>query len=127
MEIRFRGTRTSIKTDAYVFGKRVKHIEIVVEGENDVTEKFLQEEYALHLEKAISLIGQNLDRVTEFVKSETNMSNFKVRGVANIVINFDNNPVYYDYYIDVGKLLGGFTVHIKGTSEGELECLGISP
>lgn len=126
MEINFRGTRIRVKTDALVWGKKVPCTEVVVKSEDDADEEFLRESFAPHLQKAISLLGSDSAAVTEIAQRGTEKNNLKIKKLENIVINFDTENIYYDYYFDVGKLFGGFVLHITGTPDGALEYKGIS-
>ena len=126
MKINFRGTRIPIETNTSVWGKKIPYTEIVVKNDSDVNEKFLQEQFVPHLQKAIKLLGNDNRTVTEIAQKGTEENKLQIKKLVNVVINFDTDYVYYDYYFDVGKLFGGFVVHFKGTPEGNLEYIGIS-
>ena len=126
MKITFRGTRIPIETNTSVWGKKIAYTEIVVKNDSDVNEKFLQEQFVPHLQKAIKLLGNDNRTVTEIAQKGTEDNKLQIKKLVNIVINFDTDYVYYDYYFDVGKLFGGFVVHFKGTPEGNLKYIGIS-
>ena len=126
MKINFRGTRIPIETNTSVWGKKIPYTEIVVKNDSDVNEKFLQEQFVPHLQKAIKILGNDNRTVTEIAQKGTEENKLQIKKLVNVVINFDTDYVYYDYYFDVGKLFGCFVVHFKGTPEGNLEYIGIS-
>ena len=125
MKINFRGTRIPIETDTLVWGEKIPYTDIVVENDKNVNESFLKEEFLPHLQRAIDLLGIDNGMVTEIAKKGTERDDLQIKKAITIVVNFDTDQVYYDYYFDVGDLFGGFLVHLKSTPEGKLNYVGV--
>ena len=126
MKINFRGTRIPIETDTFVWGEKIPYTDIVVKNDKNVNESFPKEQFLPHLQRAINLLGIDNGMVTEIAKKGTENNDLQINKTVTIVVNFDTDNVYYDYYFDVGDLFGGFLVHLKSTLEGQLDYVGIS-
>ena len=115
-----------INADIAVWGKSVKSVEALVKNECEADENFRKEKLIPHIKSAVEILGENNFKVTEEAKKGTEEPKLKVRSLLRLVINFSGDEVCCDYYFDVGKIFGGFVVHIKGTPHGRLEYIGVS-
>lgn len=126
MEISFLGTEIPVKVTVSVWDKKVKYVSVRTKNKSIINEDFWNDTFTQHLQAAVRLAEENKEAFLKKAIKETGEEKLKLKSLSAIMINFSDDEVYYDYYINVGKLLGGFSVHIKGTPEGELTAMGIS-
>ena len=126
MEIRHLGTEFPLNIKVIIWGKKLKYVAVRVSDEKADDEKYENDEFIRHIRTAVNLAESSRDDFIRKAVEETDMPDIKLKAVGALFINSGDADTYYDYYIDVGKQLGGFKLHFTGTPDGTLKCCGLT-
>ena len=121
MEIRHPGTELPLKIKVIIWGKKLKYVAARVSDE-----KYENDDIIRHIQAAVDLAESSKDDFIRKAVEETDMPDIKLKAVGALFINLGESDTCYDYYIDVGKKLGGFKLHFTGTPDGTVKCCGLT-
>lgn len=127
-EIHFKGTMSDINAVFQIWDEKVKHTSLCYK--NSIEELSKQVNINEIIVEKVNLINRlNKEDIRLFVEKETEEKVPKIK-IARIIFDFaepEDGNCSVDLYLNVGKLFGGFGVHLRLHGDApRIEMCGLS-